>query len=90
MIEDVEDEIDELPDSDFFKTEAKIVDKINNGKDGVLPPSKYVELIETLWDGFQSKKLSGHLRKLDPNESGSLDLFPLWGVMWTRRSLCTP
>ena len=50
-IEDVEDEIDELPDSDYFKTDAIIVDKINNGKDGVLPPSKFVDLIETLGGG---------------------------------------
>ena len=47
-IEDVEDEIDELPDSDFSKSATIIFDKIDNGKDGVLPSSKFVDLIETL------------------------------------------
>ena len=42
--------------------------------------SKFVELIETLGKSFHSKDLAGHLRKLDPNESGSLDRFPF--VRW--------
>ena len=37
MIEDVEDDADELPDSDFSKAAARVFDKIYNGKDGVLP-----------------------------------------------------
>ena len=36
MIEDVEDDVDELPDSDFAKSATKIFDKIDNGKSGVL------------------------------------------------------
>ena len=43
MIEYVEDDLDELPDSDFSKDTAIIFDKIDNGKDGVLPSSKFFE-----------------------------------------------
>ena len=68
VIEDVEDVRDEVRD------------KIDNGKDGVLPSSKFVDLIETLVEGFHSEELAGHLRKLDPNESGSLDRFAF--VRW--------
>ena len=75
MIEDVEDDIDELPNSDSAKAAEIIFDGIDNGKDGVLPYSKFVELIETLGEGFHSEELAGHLRKVDPNESGSLDRF---------------
>ena len=32
------------------------------------------------WGGFHSKWMAGHMRKLDPNESGSLDHFTF--VMW--------
>ena len=53
-----------------------VFDRIDNGKDGVLPFSKFSDLIETLGDGFHSEDLAGHLRKLDPNESGSLYRFP--------------
>ena len=35
---------------------------------------KFVNLIETLGE-FHSKDLAGHLRKVDLNESGSLDFF---------------
>ena len=38
-IEDVEDDLDKIPDSDFSKSAAIIFDKIYNGKDGVLPSS---------------------------------------------------
>ena len=54
MIEDAEDDVDKLPDSDFAKASARIFDKIDHGKDGVLPSSKFVDLIETLEEGFHS------------------------------------
>ena len=59
--------LDELPDSDFSKATARIFDKINNWKYGVLPSSKFVDLIETLGEGFHGKYLVGHLQKVDPN-----------------------
>ena len=37
-------------------------------------------MIETLGEGFHSEDLTGHLRKLDPNKSGSLDHFSF--VRW--------
>ena len=37
MIEDVEDDVDELPDPEFAKAAARVFYKIDNGKDGVLP-----------------------------------------------------
>ena len=37
MIEDMEDSVDELPDSDFSIAVARVFDKIDNGKDDVLP-----------------------------------------------------
>ena len=55
-------------------------DKIDNGKDGILPLSKFVDLIETRGEGFYSEKVTGHLRKLDPNESCSLERFAF--VRW--------
>ena len=67
VIEDVEDDVNELPDSDFSKAAAREFYKIYNGKDGVLPSSKFVDLIEILGEGFHSEKLEVHLRKLDPN-----------------------
>ena len=48
MTEDVEYDVDELPHSDFYKAAARVFDKTNNGKDGALPSSKFVELIENL------------------------------------------
>ena len=45
----------------------RLLDKINHGKDGVLPSSKFVELIETLWEVFDGDYLAGHMCKLDPN-----------------------
>ena len=36
LIEDVEDGVDELPDSYFTKAAARVFDKIYNGKAGVL------------------------------------------------------
>ena len=80
VIEDVEYDVDELPDSYFAKAAAGVFDKIDNGKAGVLPLSKFVELVETLGEGFHSEELAGHLWKVDPNESGSLDRFAF--VRW--------
>ena len=37
MIEDVEDDIDELPDSYFFKSTGRVFGNIDNGKSSVLP-----------------------------------------------------
>ena len=48
VMEDVENDVDELPDSDFSKSAARVFDKIYNRKDGVLPSSKFVDFIETL------------------------------------------
>ena len=80
MIEYVEDDVDELPDSDFSKAATIIFDRIDNRKDGVIPQSKFVDLIETLEEGFHSEDLAGYLRKVDQNESGSLKRFPF--VRW--------
>ena len=49
VIEDVEYEVYELTDSDFSKADAIILDKIYDGMDFVLPLSKFVDLVETLW-----------------------------------------
>ena len=45
MIEDVDDDVDELPDSDFSKAAARVFDKIDNGKAGFLPSSTFFDLI---------------------------------------------
>ena len=42
MIEYVEDDIDELPGSDFSKASARIFDEIDNSKSGVLTLSKFL------------------------------------------------
>ena len=76
----MEYDIDELPDSDFTKAAVGVFDKIDNGKAGVLPSSKFVDSIEKLGEDFHSEELAGHLRKVDSNESGSLDRFSF--VMW--------
>ena len=60
VIDDLEDDVDELPDSDFSKSAAIIFDEIYHGKDGVLLSSKFVGFIETLGGGFHSKELAGH------------------------------
>ena len=51
-------DIDELPDSDFSKSSTIIFDKIDNGKDGFLPSSRSVDLIETLGEVFNSEDLA--------------------------------
>ena len=80
MIGDVEDDVDELPDSDSSKTATRVFDKIDNGKIGVLPLSKFVDSIETLVEVFHVQELAGHKRKVDPNESVILDRF--YFVKW--------
>ena len=42
MIEDVEDDIDELPDSDYAKAAARVFDEIGHKKAGVLLLSKFL------------------------------------------------
>ena len=37
-------------------------------------------MVETIGEGFHNEKLAGHLRKVYPNESGSLDRFDF--VRW--------
>ena len=64
MIEDVKDDVYELPDSDFSNAAARLFDKIDNGKDDVLPSSNFVDSIETFGEGFHSEDLEGHLRKV--------------------------
>ena len=75
MIEDVEDDIDELPDSDFSRATVRLFYEIDNGSSGLLPSSNFGELIETIGVGVHGEDLVGQLRKVDPNESGSLDNF---------------
>ena len=77
VMEDVEYDVYGLPDSYFSKASARVFDDIDNGKAGVLTPSKFVELIEKLGKGFHDEDLVGHMWKVDPNESGSLNVLPL-------------
>ena len=62
MTEDVEDNVDEIPDSEFSYAVAIVFHKIDNGNDGVLPLSKIVDFIETLGEGFNIEELAGHMR----------------------------
>ena len=39
-----------------------------------------IHFIETLGNSFHSEDLTGHMRKVDPDESGSLDRFAF--VRW--------
>ena len=48
VIEYVEHEIYELPDSDYIKSAARVFDEIYNGKAGVLPKSKFLTLLKHL------------------------------------------
>ena len=75
VIEDVEDDIDELPDSDFSRATVRLFYEIDNGRAGLLPPSKFGDLIKIIGVSFHGEDLAGQLRKVDPNESGSLDHF---------------
>ena len=71
----MEDDIDELPDSDFYRGTVRLFYEIDNGKAGLLPSSKFGDLIEIIGVGFHGEDLASQLRKVDPNESGSLDHF---------------
>ena len=51
VIEDVDDDKDKVPDTDFDKSVSRVYDKIDHVKDGVLPLSKLVDLIETFGGG---------------------------------------
>ena len=48
MIEDLEDDVDELPGSDFPNAIARVFDEIYNWKDGVLPSSKFLTWLKHL------------------------------------------
>ena len=63
----MEDDVDEILDSDFSKAAAIVFDKVDYWKDGFLPSSKFVGLIETLEEVLHSEELMVHLWKLDPN-----------------------
>ena len=45
----------------------RLFDKIDYGKGGVLPFSRFVYLIETLGEGFHSEEMTNNLRKVDPS-----------------------
>ena len=45
----------------------------------MIQSSNFVDLIEILWEGFHGEYLTGQLRKVDPNESGSLERFKFVG-----------
>ena len=75
VIEDVGDDIDEPHDSDFSRATVRLFYEMDNGKAGLLPSSKFGDLIEIIGVGFHGEELAGQLRKVDPNESGSLDHF---------------
>ena len=63
LIEDVEDDIDELPDSYFSRSTVRIFYKIDNGKAGLLPSSNFGDLIEIIGVGFHGDLLSTTDRK---------------------------
>ena len=63
VMEDMEDDVDELPDSYFSKAAARLFDKIDHGKSGVIPSSKFVDLIKTLWEGLHGDYLRVICRK---------------------------
>ena len=48
VIEDLEDDVYEVSDSDFSKATARVFDKIDHGNYGVIPLSNCVAFIETL------------------------------------------
>ena len=79
-MEYVEDDVDELSDSDISKAQAIVFDETYNKKIGFLKLSKFFDTIETLGEGFRSDDLAGHLQKVHPNESGSYDHFDF--VRW--------
>ena len=76
----VEDDVNELFDSDISKAYARLFDETYNEKTIVLKLSKFFDTIETLGEGFHSDDMAGHLQKVDPNESVSYDRFDF--VRW--------
>ena len=74
-MEYVEDDVDELSDSDISKAYAIVFDETYHKNTGVLKLSKVFDTIGTFGEGFHSDDLAGHLHKVDPNESGSYDRF---------------
>ena len=76
----IEYELYELLDSDFSKAAARLFDKIDNGKAGVIPLSKFVEFIETHATARMVVELAGHHRKLYLNKIGISDHFAF--VRW--------
>ena len=75
VIEDAEYDIDELPDSYFSRATVILFYEIDNGKAGLILSSKFGDLIQIIGVSFHCEDLVGQLRKVDPNESGSLDNF---------------
>ena len=55
----------------------RVFDKIDNGKAGVIPSSKFVDLIETLGDGFCTNELAGNLRKVNQMKVVVWNIFTL-------------
>ena len=77
----VEDIVYELPDSDFSNAAARVFDKLDNGKYGALPLSRFGDFIEMMRvGGVHSEDMEVHLRKVYPNKSGSLEHFA--SVIW--------
>ena len=54
VIESVEDSVDKFPDSYFSKAATRVFNKIDNGKDGIIPSSKSVDLIEKVGYGYHN------------------------------------
>ena len=52
VTEDVEYNVYKLPDSDFSESTARVFDRIDKGKSGVLPLPNFVDLIETRGEVF--------------------------------------
>ena len=57
VTEDMEDDLDEIPDSDCVKAVAIAFDKMDNKKVVVLPSSIFVDLVETLGGWVHSEEL---------------------------------
>ena len=55
VIEDVEDDIDEPPDSDFSRATVRLFYEIDNSKAGLLPSSKFGDLIQIIGVGFHGE-----------------------------------
>ena len=64
MIVDVDDDVDEVPHTDFAKAAARVFDKIDNVKDGVLPSSRFIDLIGALGGNATEDKTNISARML--------------------------